>query len=174
MKETAWNRPNLQHIWTYRQQRHSAATNVASTDCNLPPQGWSEQSNWTAHRKLCPRKVPYGWLGWALAGASRYHLHQMMATWTCQHGNIPARFPFLAFQTAAFPGSAISLVPLYLKISWLGSPMLPFPVYGHRQTLTFYRGTECFLIHSPVSQIQHWLARGHTVEAQLFQSAHSG
>lgn len=47
-----------------------------------------------------------------------------------------------------FPGSAISLVPL--KISWAGSPVLPFPVYGHR-CLFFYRYTEDFLIHSPPS-----------------------
>lgn len=74
MKETAWNRPNLRHIWTYRWQRRSAATNIASTDCNLPTQGWSDQSNWIAHGKLsrryfCPGKVQRGWLGWAPAGA---------------------------------------------------------------------------------------------------------
>lgn len=47
---------------------------------------------------------------------------------------ITAKFPLLGFQTTGFPRSAISLVPLCLKVSWQGSPVLPFPVYGHRQT----------------------------------------
>lgn len=75
MKETAWNRPNLQHIWTYRWQRYSTAASTASTDCNLPIQGWSRQSNWIAHRNLLHwyflGKVQQGWWGWVPARAKQ-------------------------------------------------------------------------------------------------------
>lgn len=46
-------------------------------------------------------------------------------------------FLLLRFQTASFLRSATSLVTLCLKISWPDNPVLPFPVYSHRQIVIF-------------------------------------
>ena len=148
MKETAWNKPNLRHIWTYRWQRHSTATNIAPTWLICLPKGGPTKTTWIAcgnlsRRYLCPGKVQQGWLCWALVGVEQAQSPSddgntnLLTIFQLSPALIMAKFLLLGFQTAGFPRSAISLVPLCLKISWLGSPVLPFPVYGH---------TDCYFL----------------------------
>lgn len=106
MKETAWNGPNLWHIWIFRWQRRGAATNTASTDCNLPTQRWPDQNNWTArgnlsHQFFCPGKVQQGWLGRVPAGADS-NANLLTRQYSCSVlALIITKFPLPGFQTVS-------------------------------------------------------------------------
>lgn len=124
IKETAWNRPNLQHIWTYRWQRlscHQHRFDCLESACPRVVQ--AERFNRT-RKSLTPV-----FLSWA--SKERIAAGLNWACTTSIRGTIPdlimPKFLLPRFQTASFLWSATSLVTLCLTISWLDNSSAAFP-----------------------------------------------
>lgn len=177
IKETAWNRPNLWRIRTYRWQRPWAATNIDSTDWSLPAQGWSKQIDSItrrnlSHRYFCPGQVKEGlvlaWIKHAPFPSDGRNARLL----TKQYSHSVLLWPCL---NSYF---LVSRLPVFLGMPphwWLSAWRFPgqttpscLSQFTVTDTVLLFRDIERFL-----RQMQHWSVLGHTAEAQLFHSAHS-
>lgn len=161
----------ISSIWTYRWQRHSTATNIDPTDCNLPTQGWSNQSNWTAHGNLsrwyfCPGKAR---LSWSPAGAKQAPPDDSSTNLLTRQYS----FDCGKIHSSSFPGHQFPQVGHLAGASvpedfLAGQPCTAFPSSWSHEIIW------CLCNSLPLSPTTMLISTGAPSRNSVFQSAHPG